>query len=158
MAVPIDESEAHLALRSIDRRRQQVVAEINVPSWYWCFLSGGWVALGILADVGPPWATLVATILFGAVHAAISTRVLSGRQATSQVSIRGDLASRRLPFLVIGFLLIMTAVTVALALALHADGARHAATWSSVIVALLVLVGGPTLVRSERRHLLSAAQ
>ena len=60
--------------------------------------------------------------------------------------------SRRLPALVIGFLLVMTAATVGLALALNADGARHAAIWASVVVALLVLVGGPTLVGSVRRH------
>ena len=152
MTVPISESEAHFALSSIERRRQQVIAEINVPPWYWFFLAGGWVLLGLLADFGPAWATIAATVLFGAVHAGISPRVLSGRRASSELSIRGDLVSRRLPVLVIGFLLVMTAVTVGLALALHADGARHAATWASVVVALLVLVGGPTLVGSVRHH------
>jgi hypothetical protein len=152
MTVPISESEAHFALSSIERRRQQVIAEINVPPWYWFFLAGGWILLGLLADFGPAWATIAATVLFGAVHAGISPRVLSGRRASSELSIRGDLVGRRLPVLVIGFLLVMTAVTVGLALALHADGARHAATWASVVVALLVLVGGPTLVGSVRRH------
>jgi hypothetical protein len=152
MTVPIGESEARFALGSIERRRQQVIAEINVPPWYWFFLAGGWVLLGLLADFAPAWATIAATVLFGAVHAAISPRVLSGRRASSELSIRGDLVSRRLPALVIGFLLVMTAVTVGLALAFNADGARHAATWASVVVALLVLVGGPTLVGSVRRH------
>jgi hypothetical protein len=152
MTVPIGESEAQFALSSIARRRQQVIAEINVPAWYWFFLAGGWVLLGLLADFGPAWATIAATVLFGAVHAGISPRVLSGRRASSELSIRGDLVSRRLPALVIGFLLVMTAVTVGLALALNADGARHAATWASVVVALLVLVGGPALVGSVRRH------
>jgi hypothetical protein len=152
MTVPIGESEAQFALSSIQRQRQQVVAEINVPRWYWLFLAGGWVLLGLLADFGPAWATIAATLLFGAVHAGISPRVLSGRRASSQLSIRGDLVSHRLPALVIGFLLVMTAATVGFALVLHADGARHAATWASVVVALLVLVGGPALVGSVRRH------
>jgi hypothetical protein len=152
MTVPIGESEAQFALSSIERRRQQVIAEINVPPWYWFFLAGGWVLLGLLADFGPAWATIAGTVLFGAVHAGISPRVLSGRRGSSELSIRGDLVSRRLPALVVGFLLVMTALTVGLALALNADGARHAATWASVVVALLVLVGGPTLVGSVRRH------
>jgi hypothetical protein len=152
MTVPISESEANFALNAIERRRQQVIAEINVPPWYWFFLAGGWVLLGVLADFGPAWATIAATVLFGAVHAAISPRVLSGRRGSPQLSIRGDLVTRRLPMLVIGFLLIMTAATVAFALVLHADGARHATTWASVVVALLVLVGGPALVSSVRRH------
>jgi hypothetical protein len=152
MTVPVGASEAHFALSSIERRRQQVIAEINVPSWYWFFLAGGWVLLGLLADFAPTWATLTGTVLFGAVHAGISPRVLSGRRGSSELSIRGDLVSRRLPALVIGFLLVMTAVTVGFALVLNADGARHAATWASVVVALLVLVGGPALVGSVRRH------
>src|SRR6202020_1060118 len=109
MTVPIGESEAHFALSSIARRRQQVIAEINVPPWYWFFLAGGWVLLGLLADFAPAWATIGATVIFGAVHAGISPRVLSGRRGSSELSIRGDLVSRRLPALVIGFLLVMTA-------------------------------------------------
>jgi hypothetical protein len=152
MTVPISESEAQFARSSIERRRQQVVAEINVPTWYWLFLAAGWVLLGVLADFGPAWATIVTTLLYGAVQAGISPRVLSGRRASPQLSIRGDLVSRRFPVLVIGFLLVMTAATVGVALVLHADGARHAAIWASVVVALLVLVGGPTLVSSVRHH------
>ena len=152
MTVPIGESEAQFALSSIERQRQQVIAEINVPPWYWFFLAGGWVLLGVLADFAPGWATIAATLVFGAVHAGISPRVLSGRRGSPQLSIRGDLVSRRLPVLVIGFLLVMTAATVGIALVLNADGARHAATWASVVVALLVLVGGPALVGSVRRQ------
>jgi hypothetical protein len=152
MTIPIGESEAQFALSSIERRRQQVVAEIDVPTWYWFFLAAGWVLLGVLAEFGPAWAAVAGTVLFGAVHAVISSRVLSGRRGSPQLSIRGDLVSRRLPALVIGFLVVMTAATVAIALVLHADGARHATMWASVVVALLVLLGGPTLVASVRHR------
>ena len=50
MTVPISESEVQFALSSIERRRQQVVAEINVPTGYWIFLASGWVLLGVLVD------------------------------------------------------------------------------------------------------------
>ena len=133
MTVPIGESEARFALSSLQRQRQQVIAQINVPHWYWFFLAGGWVVLGVLADFAPGGATIVATLAFGAVHAGISPRVLSGRRGSSQLSVRSDLVSRRLPALVIGFLLVMTAVTVGLALALNADGARmppYGPAWS----------------------------
>ena len=78
MSVPIGESEARFALSSLQRQRQQVVAEINVPPWYWFFLAGGWVALGVLADFAPGWATIAATLVFGAVHAGISPRCCRG--------------------------------------------------------------------------------
>jgi hypothetical protein len=154
----VTEAEARLALSSIEQRRQQVIAEIDVPAWYWISVAGGWVVLGVLADFGPAWATVAGTVVFGAVHAAVAPRILSGRHASPHVSVRGDLVSRRIPALVIGFLIVMTILTVAFALIANADGARHSATLASVVVATLVLIGGPRLMdtvrgRAERRRL-----
>ena len=64
-----------------------------------------------------------------------------------------------MPKVIILFLIGMTALTVGIALLLNADGARHPATLASVVVAALVLTGGPSLmawlraraVRSARR-------
>jgi hypothetical protein len=53
---------------------------------------------------------------------------------------------------VIGFLLVMTAVTVGLALFAYADGAGHPATIASVIVGLAVGFGGPSLMAAVRRR------
>ena len=145
MSMPIGESEARIALSTIEQSRQQVVAEIDVPPWYWCAMAAGWVVLGVIADNAPPWAYFVATLAFGAAHASIAPRVLTGRRASSRVSVSGELADRRIPVVIVGLLVAMVAVTVALALLLHADGARHPATWASVVVAALLLVGGPAL-------------
>jgi hypothetical protein len=152
VSVPIDESEASFALASIEQRRRQVIAEINVPPWYWCALAGGWVVLGVVADYAPSWVYIVGTVLFGAAHAIIAPRVLSGRRASSRLSVRSELVGHRIPVLVIGLLVVMVALTVAIALLLHADGARHPATWASVVVAALLLVGGPALVSTARRR------
>ena len=152
MSSEVSEAEARLALSSIERRRQQVIAEIDVPRWYWIGVAASWVALGVLADYGPAWATIAGTVAFGAVHSAIAPRILSGRHASPQVSIRSDMVSRHLPVLVFGFLIGMTIVTVALALIAHADGARHPAVLASVVVGALVLTGGPSLMASVRRR------
>jgi hypothetical protein len=149
---PISETEARLALSSIERRRQQVLAEIGVPSWYWFVVAAGWVVLGILADYGPAWATTTATLLFGAAHSTIAPRVISGRRGSPQLSISRDQVSRRIPALVIGFLIAMTVATVGLALLFNADGARHPAALASVVVAMLVLAGGPALLAAVRRR------
>jgi hypothetical protein len=149
---PISDTEARLALSSIERRRQQVLAEIGVPSWYWFVVAGGWVVLGILPDYGPAWATTTATLLFGAAHSTIAPRVISGRRGSPQLSISRDLVSRRIPALVIGFLIVMTVATVGLALLFNADGARHPAALASVVVAMLVLAGGPALLAAVRRR------
>jgi hypothetical protein len=148
----VTEAEARLALSSIGQRRQQVIAEIDVPSWYWMSLASGWVVLGVLAQFGPAWATTAGTVVFGAAHAAVAPRVLSGRHASPRLSVHSDLVSRRVPVLVIGFLILMTAATVALALIANADGARHSALLASVVVALLVLLGGPRLMDAIRHR------
>lgn len=152
MSENISVTEAQLALDSVDRRRQQVVAEINVPAWYWCGLAAGWVALGVLAQFGPAWAIAVGTLLFGAAHASIGPRVLTGRRGSHDLSVKSDLVSLRIPLAIIGFLIAMSLVTVGLALLLNADGTRHAAIFASAVVAALVLCGGPALMASLRRH------
>jgi DNA-binding MarR family transcriptional regulator len=152
MSIPISESEASFALSSIEQRRNQVIAEIDVPRWYWFALAAGWVALGVIAEYAPPWAYIAGTLLFGAAHASIAPRVVSGRRASSQLSVRGDLVGRRIPILIIALLVVMVALTVLIALLLHADGARHPSTWASIVVAALLLVGGPALMGTVRRR------
>jgi hypothetical protein len=155
VTTPISESEARFALGSIEQRRQQVMAEIDLPSWYWTLMATGWVGLGILADYGPAWSAVVGTVLFGAVHSTIAGRVLSGRRGSPQLSIRPELVAHRVPALVISFLLGMVAATVGIALLLNADGARHPAALGSGVVALLVLTGGPALMAMIRRRLVA---
>ena len=58
-------TEARHALSSIDHRRQQVIAEIDVPRWYWVSVATGWVALGVLAQYGATWAFVAGTLAFG---------------------------------------------------------------------------------------------
>jgi hypothetical protein len=150
-SAPISETEARLALDSIDQRRQQVLAEINVPTVYWAAVAASWAALGVLTDYGPAWAAVAATFLFGAVHSAVAPRVISGRRGSRLLSVRGELVSRRFPLIVIGFLVVMTAATVAIALLFDADGARHPAALAGGTVAVIVFVGGPALMAVLRR-------
>jgi hypothetical protein len=152
MSSGITEAEARFALSSIDRRRQQVIAEIDLPWWYWMSVAAGWVALGVIAEYGPTWATIAGTVAFGAVHSAFAPWVLSGRHASPLLSVRSDMVSRRIPVLVFGFLIVMTILTVAFALIANADGARHSAVLASVVVAALVLTGGPSLMAWVRRR------
>jgi hypothetical protein len=151
-STPISETEARLALGSIERRRQQVLAEVNVPPLYWAIVAASWAVLGVLADYGPAWAAIAATFLFGAVHSAVAPRVISGRRGSRLLSVRGELVSRRFPLVVIGFLVVMTAATVAIALLFDADGARHPAALAGGTVAVIVFVGGPALMAALRRQ------
>ena len=148
----ISEADARLALGSIEQRRRQVIAEIDMPRWYWWGVALGWVALGVVADIGNAWATAAATLVFGAVHSTVAPRVLSGRHKTRRLSVRADVVSRYTPALVLGFLVAMALVTILVGVLLYEDGAGHPVTIASVIVALAVLCGGPSLMAAVRRH------
>jgi len=152
MANDITDAEARLALRSIEERRRQVIAEIDMPRWYWWGLALGWIGLGFVTDLGHPWVTAAATLAFGAVHSGVASHVLSGRHRSSQLSVRADVAGPSVAVVVIGFLLGLAAVTVALAVLAEADGARHPVTAASIVVAVAVLFGGPTLMAAVRRR------
>jgi hypothetical protein len=128
-----------------------VLAEIDLPAWYWWGLALGWVGLGILSDLGWAWVTLAATIAFGAVNSVVAQHVLSGRHGSHRLSIRADEVSHRIPVVVFTGIVLLVGVTIAVALLLHADGARHPATIASVFVAVLIVLGGPYLMATVRR-------
>ena len=127
-----------------------MIDEIDVPGWYWWGLALGWIALGVIADVGPEWLSTVATVVFGAAHASVAPRVISGRHASRNLSVRAAVAPPHLARIVIAGLVALGALTVGLALLAQADGAGHPVTIASVIVALIILLGGPLLVRVAR--------
>src|SRR4051794_22852708 len=118
MSHEITASEAQHALETVEHRRQSVLAEINVPGWDWPVLAAGWIGLGALSQFGPAWANVVGTVAFGAVHATFAQRALSGRHGSSQVALRREVVGRRIPLYVIGFLLVMVAITIAIGFAL----------------------------------------
>jgi hypothetical protein len=148
----ISDTEARLALSSIEHRRLEVIAEIDVPRWYWWGLAAGWVVLGVVADVGNPWASAAATLCFGAVHSAVAHHVLSGRHRSRQLSVRADLVDRHLPAFVLVLLVGLAGVTTILGFIAHADGAAHPGTMASVVVALGLLCAGPSLMAAVRRR------
>ena len=141
------EAEARVALHGAEQARQRVIDQIGMPWWYWWGLAGCWVGLGVLASLHAPWwAVTAATIAVGVAHSVAFQRTVGGRQRPGDVRVRADVAGRRTEIVVIGFLLALVGVTVVVALALDADGARHAALWASVFVAVLILLGGPRVM------------
>jgi hypothetical protein len=149
---PVTPDEARAALDTIERSRLRVIDEIDVPWWYWWGLALGWIALGVIADVGPAWLSSVATFVFGAAHATAAPRVISGRHASRDLSVRATVAPPHLARIVIGALLALGALTVGLALLAQADGAEHPVTIASVLVAVIIVLGGPLLLSIARQR------
>jgi hypothetical protein len=152
MTSSIGASEARSALTTVDYSRQQVIAEIDMPRWYWLGLAGGWIGMGLASDFGPGWLAFAAVPVFGAVHAAFGHRVLSGRRRSPRLSVRRELAGTHVAALVVGFLLGLVGVTIAAGVLIDADGARHPATIAGVIAAVAVACGGPELMAAVRRR------
>jgi hypothetical protein len=110
-----------------------------------------------LNDVANAWVVAVATVTFGAVHSAVSQRLLGGRRRTTGVKVRADVAGRRAPVIVFGFLIALAGVTIAAGFAAYADGAEHPGTIASVLVAVMILLGGPRVMAAIRAHARRAA-
>lgn len=144
--------EARAALDTIEQGRMRVIDEIDLPGWYWWGVALGWIALGVLTDVAAPWIATVATFLYGAIHASVASRVLSGRHGSNRLSVRADVAGRETARFVIAGLILLGGLTVVAALAAQADGAEHPVTMASVLCAVIVLLGGPRLLELVRRR------
>ncbi|OAA23240.1 hypothetical protein UG55_103928 [Frankia sp. EI5c] len=152
----ISAQEARAALAAVEGGRRGVVERIAVPAWYWWFVAAGWVVLGVLADLDHPWVTMGATLGFGALHSTVAPRVVHGRRGSRQLSVRAEVAGAHVTTAVIGGLVLLAGVTVAVALALSADGSGHPATGAGVFVGMIVLLGGPMLLARIRRVAQSA--
>jgi hypothetical protein len=82
MTDSLSDAEARLALHEVERGRQRVIDQIGMR-WYWWGLAACWIVLGVVNDVANAWVVAAATITFGAVHSAVSQRLLGGRRRTS---------------------------------------------------------------------------
>jgi hypothetical protein len=146
----LTDAEARVALHEADQARRRVIDQIGMPRWYWWGLAACWVLLGVLNDVANAWIVAVATVTFGAVHSAVSSRLLAGRQRTGHVRVRADAAGKRAPLIVFGFLIALAGVTTAAGFAVYYDGAEHPGTIASVFVAVIILLGGPRVMAAIR--------
>ena len=80
----------------------------------------------------------------------VSQRLLAGRRRTSSIKVRADVVGRRAPLIVFGFLIGLAGVTVAAGFAAYADGAEHPGTIASILVAVMILLGGPRVMAAIR--------
>lgn len=153
MTKDVSEDDARQALRTVDEERRRVIDEIDMPRWYWWGLAIAWVLLGLATDLGNVWVTSGATLLFGAVHAAVAQHLYSGRHRSSRLSLRASTVGRRIPVILFGWLFALTAASVAVGFAVDVDGAEHASTIAACFAAVAILCGGPTLMASIRRRI-----
>lgn len=115
----------------------------GIPTAYWWILAGGWIILGVVIDAGNAWATAVATVTFGAVHAAALSWALPAPTTRDPRLPRPTAA-------ILAFLGILAAATVALGALASEDGADHPVTAASVVIAVALVAAGPRVVDASR--------
>jgi MFS superfamily sulfate permease-like transporter len=153
MGRSITPEEAQTALRTVDYERRRVIEQVDLPRWYWWGLAVGWIALGMITDLKHSWLTALATLVFGAVHSAVAPRVVDGRHGSDRLRVGRAIVGHQVSRLVLAGLVGLAGVTVAASLAARADGARHPVTMASVLVAVILVLGGPRLLAHVRHRL-----
>ncbi|MGW6118016.1 hypothetical protein ACWFRF_03155 [Nocardia sp. NPDC055165] len=142
--------QARAALAAIEHARRRVAEEVGLPRGYWWAMAAGWVVLGVIGDLGPSWLIIAATLIFGAGHSFVASRLLGGRRRTDQVHVSAAVAGRRTPIVVVGMLFALVGLTIGVAMALNADGDRNPGIWAGVLVAAIIGFGGPEILRVLR--------
>ena len=148
----VNHDEAVDALAVVRRSRDTVLAEIDVPVWYWWAVAAGWIGIGFAAQFGNAWVLSGATLAFGALHSSIANWVVGGRQRTSQLRIRSEVAGHFTPIIVLATLCVFVVVTIGGALIAHAAGLDQPVLVASLAVAMLIVIVGPLVMRGVRRH------
>lgn len=144
-------SDAREALNTIAAAQRRVDAEIGLPRGYWWAMAAGWMGLGAISEYGPAWLIIAATLVFGAGHSALASRLLTGRNRTDQLQVSAELAGKRVVLIVIAMLIAFVGLDVLATVGLDHDGAGHPQLWGAGMIALALGFGGPDILRALLR-------
>ena len=145
---PID---AELALAEVQARREQVVDNNLVPSWFWLSLGGLMVLFVAAVESSAPWLVVVGSVGYAAGLAGLIVAVVR----RGRVQVRPELLGVRGGLAIAAFALGLVALGVGLGFALDALGVPWPATLGCLPVAAGLAAGGPRLMSHLRGLMLS---
>jgi hypothetical protein len=141
--------EAARALAEIQQRREQVIRLATMRPWFWW--ANGALIVGLSAAIEsrrPLVLGIGVTVFVVGLVATIARVVLSNIR---HVQPRNDLVPPAGVATILGFVALVLAVTLPAAFILEASGAPYPATKGSLIAAVLIVFGGPLLMRRLQR-------
>jgi hypothetical protein len=153
MADVLRPDEAAQALAEIEQRREQVIELVIIPSWYWWAIAVSMVALAVGIDSREPLAIGLGTGVF-VLGVGVGTTWVVAR-ALRRAQPRNDLPGPAGVLAILGFVAAVNAVAIPTALALKAAGVGYPATWGVIAGAVVMVAGGPLLMRFLRRMMLA---
>ena len=145
--------EAARALTEIGQRQEQVIRLAVIPNWYWRAIAVLMVAFAAAVDtrqgllIGIGTAVLVAGVL------ATTARVVF--RAVRSAQPRNDLLGPGGVVAILGFAAVTVGVSLTVAFILKAAGISYAATVSVSVTAVMLVVGGPMLMRYLQGRMLA---
>jgi len=152
MAEQIHPDEAARALAQIRDHQEQVIDVNVIPVWYWWLIGGLIVLLAAVVE------SKDSTLIGGGV-AVFVVGLLAGTgwvvRRALRVQVRNELIGAGGIGLILGFVAVTVAVSLAVAFGLQYAGISHPATWGNVACAVLLVTGGPLLMRALRRIMLA---
>ena len=147
--------EAAGALTEIARRREQVITLTIIPTWFWWATAILIVGLAAAVETRRPLVIGIGTVVFVLGILATVGRAVFGVVRRAQP--RNDLLGPADVLAILGFVAVVLAVSLPTAFALDAAGVRYPAVWGNLAGAVLLVIGGPLLMRYLRRRMLAAS-
>lgn len=137
--------EAARALSEIGQRQEQVIRLAIIPNWYWWAIGVLMVVLAAAVDSRQAIVLGIGTAVFvGGVLASTGRVVYHGVRSAQ---LRNDLLGARGVLAILGFVAIIVCVSLAVAFILKALKVSYPATIGVTVSALMLVVGGPLLMR-----------
>ena len=145
--------EAKRALTEIDQRQEQVIRLVIIPGWFWWAVAVLTVVLSASVDYRRPWAVAVGTTIFVLGMLAVTLSV--GLRSVRRAQLHNDLFRPRFVFAILGLVAATLAATLPTAFALRAAGVGYPATWGTLAGAVVLVIGGPIMMRRLQRMMLA---
>ncbi|MGH3338749.1 MAG: hypothetical protein ACRDPL_07975 [Propionibacteriaceae bacterium] len=153
MADQVRPEEAARALTEIGQRQEQVIRLAVIPNWYWWAIAVLMVAFAAAVDTRQGLVVGIGTAVF--VAGVLTTTGWVVVQAVRGAPPRNDLLGTGGVVAILGFVAVIVGVSLAVAFILKASGVSYAATIGVSVTAVLLVVGGPMLMRHLQGRMLA---
>jgi hypothetical protein len=137
--------EAARALTEIGQRQEQVIRLAVIPNWYWWAIAVLMVAFAAAVDTRRGLVVGIGTAVFVAGVLTATGWVVF--RAVRSAQPRNDLLGPGGVVAILGFVAVTVGVSLAVAFILEAFGVLYAATIGVSVAAVMLVVGGPMLMR-----------
>jgi hypothetical protein len=154
MANEVRPDEAVGALTEIARRRAQVVTLAIIPTWFWWATAILMVGFAAAAETRRPLVVGIATAAFVVGILIVTGRLVLGIVRRAQP--RNDMLGPTGVLAILGFVAGILAVSLPTSFALKAAGVHYPATTGIFLAGVVMVVGGPLLMRYLRRLMLGS--